>query len=209
MKAILILLALSLSFNVFAQSSNETCPLATKEISYLKRHLMDGIDTAPELLNILGLTVLYLNKNYVYYLESNYVKSAVRVLMFSIILGRLISYFTGAREYFNYFFLANYFFVFISRIPNVYEGLNFMTPRVLLPTRYLSAEQPAVIPRWLMARILEGPGILENTVCSICLDNYVPVGAISHLDCEHDFHTNCLKQWAETLPQYLCPLCRK
>ncbi|KAL7002832.1 RING-type E3 ubiquitin transferase [Sarracenia purpurea var. burkii] len=42
--------------------------------------------------------------------------------------------------------------------------------------------------------------------CCICREEYAPGDAIGTLDCGHDFHTNCIKQWLTQ--KNLCPICK-
>lgn len=48
------------------------------------------------------------------------------------------------------------------------------------------------------------PVIKSITECSICLE---PTSIIYLLDCNHQFHTECLNTWFQS--QTTCPICRK
>ncbi|KAM5549344.1 E3 ubiquitin-protein ligase MBR2 [Rosa sericea] len=42
--------------------------------------------------------------------------------------------------------------------------------------------------------------------CCICQEQYADGDDIGRLDCGHDFHTNCIKQWL--MQKNLCPICK-
>lgn len=50
----------------------------------------------------------------------------------------------------------------------------------------------------------ESPAYLEP--CCICQEEYVDGDELGMLDCGHDFHTNCIKQWL--MLKNLCPICK-
>jgi hypothetical protein len=43
--------------------------------------------------------------------------------------------------------------------------------------------------------------------CSICLDTFSCLSKIKTLECNHSFHSDCIKEWLRIRPT--CPLCRK
>ncbi|XP_062225235.1 probable E3 ubiquitin-protein ligase HIP1 [Phragmites australis] len=43
--------------------------------------------------------------------------------------------------------------------------------------------------------------------CCICQENYVDGEDMGRLDCSHDFHTSCIKQWL--VIKNVCPICKK
>ena len=43
--------------------------------------------------------------------------------------------------------------------------------------------------------------------CSICLEDIKVSVSCTKTDCDHSFHTSCLKDWLK-LPKYSCPNCR-
>ncbi|ONM18703.1 E3 ubiquitin-protein ligase MBR2 [Zea mays] len=43
--------------------------------------------------------------------------------------------------------------------------------------------------------------------CCICQEDYVEGEDLGRLDCGHDFHTACIKQWL--VIKNLCPICKK
>ena len=47
----------------------------------------------------------------------------------------------------------------------------------------------------------------ENSECSICIESNVCVSNGGKLDCNHTFHTFCIKKWYNT-GNNSCPLCR-
>ncbi|CAH2049069.1 unnamed protein product, partial [Iphiclides podalirius] len=59
-----------------------------------------------------------------------------------------------------------------------------------LPTENVSAEQAAA-----------------NTACSVCWDNFLEGEAISRLECEHIFHSACIRPWLQL--HATCPICRR
>uniref|UniRef100_A0A2N9IFM7 RING-type E3 ubiquitin transferase n=1 Tax=Fagus sylvatica TaxID=28930 RepID=A0A2N9IFM7_FAGSY len=42
--------------------------------------------------------------------------------------------------------------------------------------------------------------------CCICQEEYAVGDDLGALDCGHDFHTNCIKQWL--MQKNLCPICK-
>ncbi|XP_073001609.1 probable E3 ubiquitin-protein ligase HIP1 isoform X6 [Typha latifolia] len=46
----------------------------------------------------------------------------------------------------------------------------------------------------------------EVEPCSICQEEYVDGEELGRLDCGHDFHTDCIKQWL--MLKNLCPICK-
>ncbi|XVE66815.1 hypothetical protein DITRI_Ditri08aG0109800 [Diplodiscus trichospermus] len=46
----------------------------------------------------------------------------------------------------------------------------------------------------------------ESEPCCICQEEYVDGDDTGTLDCGHDFHTNCIKQWL--MVKNLCPICK-
>ncbi len=186
--------------------SIETCPLPIEENSWLYQH--SRIDIGLELFNALTLLVTH-NRFQLTHDKFIGVRPYANALMLSLTLGRLASYFTGAREYFSYFCYASSALMFTSGTASAHAMWTSIRARLPLPVWMLSTEERAKMLAVLTARILEGPGTLMETACSICRDDYVLDVAISHLACGHGFHTGCLIQWAQTLPRHLCPLCRK
>lgn len=46
----------------------------------------------------------------------------------------------------------------------------------------------------------------ENKICSICLEEYKNNDKIKKLDCNHIFHSECVKIWLSN--KTTCPICR-
>lgn len=46
----------------------------------------------------------------------------------------------------------------------------------------------------------------DETVCSICLDDFSQNSRLKKIECSHFFHTNCLDRWL--LEHNKCPMCR-
>jgi hypothetical protein len=51
------------------------------------------------------------------------------------------------------------------------------------------------------------PEIRDNEVCSICWDNIDASSDAIALECNHVFHNECIKSWANI--RAICPMCRK
>ncbi|KAK8327932.1 hypothetical protein V6Z12_A11G216800 [Gossypium hirsutum] len=51
-----------------------------------------------------------------------------------------------------------------------------------------------------------GP-LIETEPCCICQEDYANGEELGMLDCGHDFHFNCIKQWL--VEKNSCPICRK
>ena len=56
----------------------------------------------------------------------------------------------------------------------------------------------------------QNPGVLENTLCPICLAEFedTPNQAIYQTECGHIFHNDCLSAVCD-LMQWRCPICRQ
>ncbi|XP_059647803.1 E3 ubiquitin-protein ligase MBR2-like [Cornus florida] len=79
-----------------------------------------------------------------------------------------------------------------ERIGNVNTGLSEETIFQAIPQRkHLS--------------IAEGP-VPNLEPCCICREDYCLGDDIGTLDCNHDFHVNCIKQWL--IQKNLCPICK-
>lgn len=79
-----------------------------------------------------------------------------------------------------------------ERIGDVSTGLSEETVLKLMKQRkYLSLTN-------------ESPSDLEP--CCICQEEFVIGDDLGALDCGHDFHTNCIKQWLKL--KNLCPICK-
>ncbi|KAG8641224.1 hypothetical protein MANES_13G122800v8 [Manihot esculenta] len=55
------------------------------------------------------------------------------------------------------------------------------------------------------AAVVESP--LEEEPCCICQEDYVHGEDLGKLDCDHEFHFNCIKQWL--VQKNNCPICKK
>ncbi|RRT69007.1 hypothetical protein B296_00021848 [Ensete ventricosum] len=47
---------------------------------------------------------------------------------------------------------------------------------------------------------------MEHEPCCICQEEYVEGEDLGTLDCGHDFHSVCIKQWL--MHKNLCPICK-
>eukprot|EP00262_Sarcandra_glabra_P004640 TRINITY_DN1579_c0_g1_i1.p1 TRINITY_DN1579_c0_g1~~TRINITY_DN1579_c0_g1_i1.p1 ORF type:complete len:736 (-),score=131.38 TRINITY_DN1579_c0_g1_i1:310-2517(-) len=61
------------------------------------------------------------------------------------------------------------------------------------------------LKQWNFLSIAIGAS-LEVEPCCICQEEYVDGEELGTLDCGHDFHTNCIKQWL--MHKNLCPICK-
>ncbi|KAL9415174.1 hypothetical protein AB3S75_043451 [Citrus x aurantiifolia] len=79
-----------------------------------------------------------------------------------------------------------------ERIGDVSTGLNEETiMKIMKQKRYTSLE-------------IEIPS--DEEPCCICQEEYTDGDNLGILDCGHDFHTNCIKQWL--MQKNLCPICK-
>jgi hypothetical protein len=78
----------------------------------------------------------------------------------------------------------------------VIERIEFQLPRIELNLE----EQEQQIDEFLTLRTEE---MMEAELCSICLEN-VSYGC--RLNCQHCFHSNCIKRWL--IKTNTCPMCR-
>ncbi|ESR36225.1 hypothetical protein CICLE_v10027894mg [Citrus x clementina] len=79
-----------------------------------------------------------------------------------------------------------------ERIGDVSTGLNEETiMNIMKQKRYTSLE-------------IEIPS--DQEPCCICQEEYTDGDNLGILDCGHDFHTNCIKQWL--MQKNLCPICK-
>ncbi|XP_072938508.1 E3 ubiquitin-protein ligase Iruka-like isoform X2 [Epargyreus clarus] len=70
---------------------------------------------------------------------------------------------------------------------------------------------PPPLPREPLAALPDEPVTEEqaaaNTICSICWDNFVLGETVCRLECEHVFHSNCIRPWLRL--HATCPICRR
>lgn len=59
----------------------------------------------------------------------------------------------------------------------------------------------------LFYNVLKKDGLYNDTMCSICFDNYENDEEVRILPCKHYFHEKCIKKWFEK--KLVCPLCNK
>lgn len=78
----------------------------------------------------------------------------------------------------------------------VIERIEFQLPRIELNLE----EQEQQIDEFLTLRTEE---MIEAELCSICLEN---VNYGCRLNCQHCFHSNCIKRWL--IKTNTCPMCR-
>ncbi|KAE9586808.1 putative transcription factor C2H2 family [Lupinus albus] len=78
-----------------------------------------------------------------------------------------------------------------ERIGNVSTGLSEETILKLLKQKKYVAESVSEI---------------DAEPCCVCQENYVDGDEIGTLNCGHDFHSNCIKQWL--MHKNLCPVCK-
>ncbi|XP_061343173.1 probable E3 ubiquitin-protein ligase RHG1A isoform X2 [Gastrolobium bilobum] len=78
-----------------------------------------------------------------------------------------------------------------ERIGNVSTGLSEETVLKLLKQKKYSIETESQ---------------LDAEPCCVCQENYGDGDDIGTLDCGHDYHSNCIKQWL--MHKNLCPICK-
>ncbi|KAF7817485.1 putative E3 ubiquitin-protein ligase RHG1A [Senna tora] len=78
-----------------------------------------------------------------------------------------------------------------ERIGNVSTGLSEETILKLLKQKKYSVEEGSQV---------------EAEPCCICQEEFSNGNDIGTLDCGHDYHTNCIKQWL--MQKNLCPICK-
>lgn len=59
----------------------------------------------------------------------------------------------------------------------------------------------------LMSEYVAPPGMLANTECAICLENYHYGVTLCGLPCGHTYHEQCIMGWI-TRDNHCCPVCR-
>jgi hypothetical protein len=57
-----------------------------------------------------------------------------------------------------------------------------------------------------MSKSLEN--LLQGERCIICQDSYSYRESISHLNCDHVFHTQCIATWLKVHTKTYCPCCK-
>jgi E3 ubiquitin-protein ligase Arkadia len=79
-----------------------------------------------------------------------------------------------------------------ERIGNVNTGLSEEVVKKLLKQRKFSS--------WRLK------ASLDHEPCCICQEEYVDGDDLGRLDCGHDFHAGCIKQWL--VLKNVCPICK-
>ncbi|PVH34808.1 hypothetical protein PAHAL_7G039000 [Panicum hallii] len=89
-----------------------------------------------------------------------------------------------------------------------YEELLALGERIGYVNTGLSEEKiMSSLKQWKYAiRALDDPPTCVEPCC-ICQEDYVEDEDLGRLDCGHDFHTACIKQWL--VIKNLCPICKK
>lgn len=89
-----------------------------------------------------------------------------------------------------------------------YEELLALGERIGYVSTGLSEEKiMSSLKQWkyALAALEDPPAGVEP--CCICQEDYVEDEDLGRLDCGHDFHTACIKQWL--VIKNLCPICKK
>lgn len=79
---------------------------------------------------------------------------------------------------------------------------------VLSPAERLQRLEEALECRKLTAEDLARLGKQPDSCCSICLHEFAPGDSVLQAQCDHTFHTDCLKAWVERSSGGDCPNCR-
>ncbi|CAK9159456.1 unnamed protein product [Ilex paraguariensis] len=88
-----------------------------------------------------------------------------------------------------------------------YEELLALGERIGNVSTGLSQEAIlACMRRHTFESIKRGPEV-DAKSCCICLDDYANGQELGKLDCGHDFHFDCIKQWL--MEKNSCPICKK
>lgn len=58
----------------------------------------------------------------------------------------------------------------------------------------------------LFSNVLKIPGLYNDTMCSICYENFCNDDTVKILSCKHYYHTICIDKWLTDHNQ--CPICR-
>ncbi|XP_040379044.1 probable E3 ubiquitin-protein ligase HIP1 [Oryza brachyantha] len=89
-----------------------------------------------------------------------------------------------------------------------YEELLALGERIGYVNTGLSEEKIRTgLKQWKYASILFEEPLAGVEPCCICQEEYAAGDDMGRLDCGHDFHTACIKQWL--VIKNLCPICKK
>lgn len=91
-------------------------------------------------------------------------------------------------------------------VSNVFNELFNFTPDDLEDVKVtLTTEQFAMFPETTFSdKCLD----VQNTQCSICMEDYVTDDTLTTLHCKHVFHKSCIQNWL-CKERVTCPVCRK
>ncbi|XP_026430303.1 E3 ubiquitin ligase BIG BROTHER-related-like [Papaver somniferum] len=86
-----------------------------------------------------------------------------------------------------------------------YEELTEMEEMIGKVQRGLSKE---TISRELKTRVhtTSVDSTVESVICTVCQDGYCNKDKIATLDCQHEYHEDCITQWL--LQKNVCPVCK-
>ncbi|CAG4955671.1 unnamed protein product [Parnassius apollo] len=88
------------------------------------------------------------------------------------------------------------------------EGLDAVVTQLL---GQLENAGPPPLPRDQLASLpsesVSADQAAANTSCSVCWENFLEGESISRLECEHVFHSACIRPWLQL--HATCPICRR
>ncbi|RZC92994.1 hypothetical protein C5167_028356 [Papaver somniferum] len=85
-----------------------------------------------------------------------------------------------------------------------YEGLMELEESIGIVERGLPKE---TISSHLKSRVRTTSAEEETEICTICQDVYENKDKIGTLDCQHEYHENCITQWL--VQMNACPICKR
>ena len=92
---------------------------------------------------------------------------------------------------------------------NVYEIDPLRSEREHILRVFCPSNRPNITDGQLAqipSSVLSSEQAKELVSCSVCLEEYNEGDTIKHLQCKHDFHSDCIIQWARQ--HNTCPVCR-
>ncbi|CAL5372932.1 unnamed protein product [Camellia sinensis] len=74
------------------------------------------------------------------------------------------------------------------------EGHNAAVPSIVPALEQFSAKR-ALLATWEILQEVDGTALQYEEPCCVCREEYVDGEELGKLDCGHEFHFNCIKQW--------------
>ncbi|KAK9669003.1 hypothetical protein RND81_13G102300 [Saponaria officinalis] len=87
-----------------------------------------------------------------------------------------------------------------------YLNHNYDLMDVVIENNFMDEHQTKMIENNLKTKTHHVNKGEDSDVCSICLDEFEEGSCVGVLDCRHQFHSNCLKNWL--VINNVCPLCK-